>query len=261
MEEGLLQALAWGIRCDEAPMEETESMALTTRSAVRFGLVALVMIAGMLGKNALTADAPMHPATYIGEQQCIACHGQENAHFRDTLHAKVFRQNPKNDQERQVCEACHGPGSLHAKDVENKNLIIGFTREWGTSVEKQTAQCLTCHQGGNRMHWPGSAHAGNKLSCSDCHNPMAKFSAQGLLKKPARLGNQATAQGGQRQRTLLRLSRRKTWPLHLGTRAGSGKLHELSFAAWLEPRQAAADRPPAVVPTVPRQHQSPISLL
>lgn len=183
MEEGLLQALAWGIRCDEAPMEETESMALTTRSAVRFGLVALVMIAGMLGKNALTADDPMHKATYIGEKQCIACHGQENAHFRDTLHAKVFRQNPKNDQERQVCEACHGPGSLHAKDAENKSLIIGFTREWGTPVEKQTAQCLTCHQGGNRMHWPGSAHAGNKLSCSDCHNPMAKFSAQGLLKK------------------------------------------------------------------------------
>ena len=33
------------------------------------------------------------------------------------------------------------------------------------------------------MHWPGSIHATNKLACSDCHNPMARFSANGLMKK------------------------------------------------------------------------------
>jgi DmsE family decaheme c-type cytochrome len=33
------------------------------------------------------------------------------------------------------------------------------------------------------MYWEGSIHQTNKLSCSDCHNPMARFSANGLLKK------------------------------------------------------------------------------
>jgi len=33
------------------------------------------------------------------------------------------------------------------------------------------------------MYWEGSIHQINKMSCSDCHNPMARFSATGLLKK------------------------------------------------------------------------------
>ena len=36
------------------------------------------------------------PAEYIGEARCIECHGQENKHFSETLHAKLFRLNPKN---------------------------------------------------------------------------------------------------------------------------------------------------------------------
>ena len=135
----------------------------------------------------LFAAAPANAqqgATYIGEKACINCHGQENKHFTETLHAKVFRQNPKNEQERQVCEACHGPGSLHAKNTKDKSLLIGFTKGWGTPIERQNEQCLSCHQGGNRMHWPGSTHATNQLGCADCHNPMERVSANSLLAKP-----------------------------------------------------------------------------
>jgi DmsE family decaheme c-type cytochrome len=82
-----------------------------------------------------------------------------------------------------VCEACHGPGSNHIKNPAERGALISFTREWGTPVEKQVETCMACHQGGQRLHWPGSTHATNKLSCSDCHNGMAKFSASGLLKK------------------------------------------------------------------------------
>ena len=34
------------------------------------------------------------------------------------------------------------------------------------------------------MFWESSAHGRNQLGCSDCHNPMAKVSATGLLKNP-----------------------------------------------------------------------------
>jgi DmsE family decaheme c-type cytochrome len=122
-------------------------------------------------------------SAYIGEKACIECHGQENKHFTETLHSKVFRQNPKNESERHVCEACHGPGAEHAKSTKDKSLLIGFTKGWGTPIEKQNGQCLSCHQGGNRLHWPGSAHASNRMACSDCHNPMEKISGNGLLQR------------------------------------------------------------------------------
>ena len=131
------------------------------------------------------ASAIPPEAKYVGEKVCLQCHQAESKHFGHTTHAKVFRQNPKTDAEKQVCEACHGPGSLHAPAANNKNrdYLIGFTKEWGTPIEVQNAQCLNCHSGEQRIFWPGSTHEMNKVACSDCHNPMARFSATGLLKK------------------------------------------------------------------------------
>jgi DmsE family decaheme c-type cytochrome len=122
-------------------------------------------------------------ATYVGEKVCTTCHAAENTHFGHTVHARTFRQNPKNERERRVCEACHGPGSRHVANAADHDALIGFTRKWGTAVEKQNAQCLGCHQGRQRIYWPGSAHAANNIACSDCHNTMARFSVTGLLKK------------------------------------------------------------------------------
>jgi DmsE family decaheme c-type cytochrome len=123
-------------------------------------------------------------ATYVGEAKCITCHTDDNAHFTYTLHAKTFRANPKNEREKRGCEACHGPGSRHAAKSAEKGTIIGFTREWGTPVDVQNAQCLGCHSGGQRLHWPGSTHAMSMIACSDCHAPMARFSTTGLLRAP-----------------------------------------------------------------------------
>lgn len=122
-------------------------------------------------------------ATYVGEKACISCHEIENNNFTHTLHSKIFRENPKNETEKLVCEACHGSGSLHAKKTKDRSLLIGFTKSWGTPIAKMNAQCLTCHSGEQRIYWESSVHQKNKLACSDCHNPMSTFSANGLLKK------------------------------------------------------------------------------
>ncbi|MFP5396810.1 MAG: DmsE family decaheme c-type cytochrome [Gammaproteobacteria bacterium] len=148
------------------------------RSWGAFALTAAIALAALW---ALPAAAQQ--AGYIGEKACIGCHGQENLHFTETLHAKLFRQNPRNERERQVCESCHGPGSLHAKNTKDRSLLVSFTKGWGTPVETQNQACLSCHQGGNRLHWPGSTHAGNQLGCADCHNPMQEVSGKGLLTK------------------------------------------------------------------------------
>src|SRR5476649_1278752 len=113
-----------------------------TRSCAPFLLLAL----GLFPLHAAQAIPP--EATYVGEKVCIKCHDVEAKHFGHTEHAKVFRQNPKNELEGRVCEACHGPGSLHVPrdDHKNRDYLIGFTKEWGTPVEVQNGVCLTCHK-------------------------------------------------------------------------------------------------------------------
>ena len=33
----------------------------------------------------------------------------------------------------------------------DKTALIGFTKRWGTPLEVQNGQCLTCHEGGARI--------------------------------------------------------------------------------------------------------------
>jgi len=176
---------------------------------MRRSLLAMGLALALLGAGLARAAPP--EARYVGEKTCLKCHDIEDRHFGHTRHAKVFRQNPRNERERQVCEACHGPGSLHAErgNHKNRDYLTGFTRNWGTPVEKQNAACLSCHQGGERLHWSGSAHDTQKLACSDCHNTMGRFSARGLLKKPSISETCLTCHGQQR----VEFSKRSHMPL------------------------------------------------
>ena len=133
---------------------------------------------------ALGFAAQAQEATYVGEAKCLSCHNTENDHFGDTQHARAFRGNPKNEREKRVCETCHGPGSKHVAKTGDPALIIKFTRDSGTPIETKNAQCLSCHGGGQRQHWPGSTHAQNLVACSDCHAPMERRSKNGLLRRP-----------------------------------------------------------------------------
>ncbi|HSW03551.1 DmsE family decaheme c-type cytochrome [Aquabacterium sp.] len=142
-----------------------------------------LLCALLLGPVAAQPSPAPATASDVGEAVCLRCHASENNHFGHTVHARAFRQNPRNERERLVCEACHGPGSRHVANAVDRSALIGFTRTWGTPVDTQNAQCLGCHQGRQRIYWPDSVHAASQLGCSDCHNPMARFSAGGLLKK------------------------------------------------------------------------------
>jgi len=152
-------------------------------SRLVLSLVFLVSALPAMAQPAIPAQDAARAASYVGEKICLRCHAAEDAHFSPTAHARAFRQNPRNDRERQVCEACHGPGSRHLENAADRSALIGYTRAWDTPVNKQNAQCLSCHQGQQRIYWPGSAHALNQVACSDCHNTMAQFSASGLLRK------------------------------------------------------------------------------
>ncbi|MFA5684252.1 MAG: DmsE family decaheme c-type cytochrome [Lysobacteraceae bacterium] len=136
--------------------------------------------------NARIPHNERHPeARSIGDASCKGCHALESEHFAHTLHALGMEAARATAPDSPVCEACHGPGSVHAERPLQKGTIIGFTHGSETPLATQAAACLGCHEGGPRDHWLGSVHQRNDVSCSDCHNPMAKFSAEGLLAKPS----------------------------------------------------------------------------
>ncbi len=145
--------------------------------------------------DAKAADAPAGAAsaaaTFVGDKVCTGCHAKESQNFAHTTHARVFSAKvsartsgmASGTPGERGCESCHGPGSRHVSNATDHSALIGFTREWGTPIAVQNGQCLSCHVGGQRLHWEGSVHASNQLACSDCHSPMARASATGLLRK------------------------------------------------------------------------------
>ncbi|MBB6186029.1 DmsE family decaheme c-type cytochrome [Rhodanobacter sp. MP7CTX1] len=132
------------------------------------------------------ASIPQNPlapnADPIGAKSCVACHTLEDTQASHSLHVASFRASGSASAGPQgSCETCHGPGSEHAKNAAAPGLIIAFTHDSKTPAETQTHVCLSCHVGGARQHWLGSVHQERGVLCTDCHNPMARLSAEGVL--------------------------------------------------------------------------------
>ena len=134
--------------------------------------------------TARVADNPLAAhATPIGARSCESCHAREDVQARHTMHLQAFAAGAHGVAAQGACEACHGPGSEHARRPEVRGLIIAYTHGGGTPVDVQTRTCLGCHAGGARQHWLASVHERRGLSCTDCHNPMARLSPEGLMAK------------------------------------------------------------------------------
>lgn len=163
--------------------------------------------------NAAIADNPAAPeAKATGDKVCTSCHTLETEHFAHTIHDLGLRAAARANEGAPVCEACHGPGSAHAQQPTQRGLIIGFTKGSQTPIEVQTGTCFACHAGGPRNHWLGSVHQRFDLSCSDCHNPMARFSAEGLTARQSSSETCATCHRDIRAR----FNRRSHMPLPEG---------------------------------------------
>ena len=119
--------------------------------------------------------AELGPA-YVGSDTCMGCH--EDVYKKEFAATPHFQTTLKNGH---GCESCHGPGAEHVAGGGDKTKIIRFSELSRTQVN---TRCLECH--GDRrehQHAAASEHAGNQVSCLDCHSPHHPKEEQHLLVK------------------------------------------------------------------------------
>ena len=148
---------------------------LRTRIPGRSFAIALAFVAALLCLPA-QAQQPSPPAPVDGERACTKCHDESEStpilSILKTKHAVVAdARTPFADK---ACMSCHGESLDHrtkkAPDGEHRMPVdIAFGAKSSTPVAKKNELCLGCHEQGVRMHWKGSRHEFENVSCTSCH--------------------------------------------------------------------------------------------
>lgn len=138
----------------------------------------LAFTAGMAGiAPAFAADAPkaVKGATkdivLKDDARCTSCH--DEADSPELLAVGKTRHGMTGDKRTPTCTNCHGDSNKHA-DYKGKDkppsTDVNFSKNSPVSPAARSEACLTCHKGGNNMHWDGGAHASNDVTCTSCHS-------------------------------------------------------------------------------------------
>lgn len=134
------------------------------------------------GGEAAPSDAAMQVAQYTasGSKDCLECHDDPSVNLiLRTPHAQAA--DARTPFAKQGCETCHGPGAAHA-DNPGVSMEIRFGPRSETPAAEQSAVCLGCHQGDQRINWHMSKHEAADRTCSSCHNVHARKDPM-LVKK------------------------------------------------------------------------------
>ncbi len=123
-----------------------------------------------------TAAAPAQIAQAAGDagKRCLRCHDEPPATLMfHTVHAQMA--DPGTPFADKQCETCHGPSEAHVsstpKEGEKRAPVdVVFGPMSPTPAATQNEVCLSCHQGGIRMNWAVSPHAGADVACATCHD-------------------------------------------------------------------------------------------
>lgn len=107
-----------------------------------------------------------------GDAKCTRCHNEDDTY--PVLAIGKTKHGTRADARTPTCTSCHGESDSHitrpAGATERPKPDRLFGRKAGaSSAEQQNAACLTCHQGGKRIHWQGSTHASRDVTCASCH--------------------------------------------------------------------------------------------
>jgi len=157
-------------------------------NAIRNILMALAFAAGIAAAPAAgAADSPLLPdlgssaaaRAAQAEQSlkkdaiCTRCHDESETAPILTLYQT--KHGVRADSRTPNCQSCHGESDKHVKGEPNAKVrpapdVVFKKGVYGKTDDKQrAAQCINCHEGGNRTHWEGAQHQNNGVAYNDCH--------------------------------------------------------------------------------------------
>ncbi|MGB9712400.1 MAG: GSU2203 family decaheme c-type cytochrome [Dissulfurimicrobium sp.] len=153
---------------------------------ILFVVVGLGFIMGCTGglqkrSAVIKTPKPVPEAVYVGTETCRGCHEglvaeKENVHMR-------IASFEVPDGYKTGCESCHGPGSVHIESGGDPTKILGPKKDKNDSNPEGVAGiCVSCHQNGSCMNWPGSTHQENGVHCTSCHKIHSNSKKSFLIK-------------------------------------------------------------------------------
>lgn len=128
-----------------------------------------------------------------GDAVCTRCHDESEAY--PVLAIAKTKHGTRADSRTPTCTSCHGDSKNHVENLKKPGetgrpkpdlaysgqLLAAPTEDrveryfgqagkrTSTPVADRNGACLSCHEGGKRMHWAGSAHDSRDVACTSCH--------------------------------------------------------------------------------------------
>jgi len=106
-----------------------------------------------------------------GDAVCMVCHQYLEAQFPILAIGKT-KHGTRADKRTPTCTSCHGESGTHINPQglsERPKPDRMFGKRSTSPASELDEACLSCHQGGQRIHWLGSTHAARDISCTSCH--------------------------------------------------------------------------------------------
>lgn len=103
---------------------------------------------------------------------CTKCHDETEP--KPILSMYKTKHGTRADGRAPGCQSCHGTSDAHVKNTGGSGgtrppVDVRFIGANKSSPEKISETCVSCHQGGKRMHWAGSQHESRDVACTNCH--------------------------------------------------------------------------------------------
>lgn len=142
---------------------------MTNRLRRAAALCATLAVAWAFSSQA--QDKPRPDLVLKGDAQCTRCHDANDD--MPVLSIGRTKHGTAADGRTPTCTSCHGASETHmnkpADAKERPKPERMFTKKSTTPIAERNQACLTCHQGGKRIHWTSGAHANRDVACTSCH--------------------------------------------------------------------------------------------
>jgi DmsE family decaheme c-type cytochrome len=131
------------------------------------GILLLSAATGVMAQGAERKDLALR-----GDAKCTRCH--DASEEVPVLAIAQTRHGMKGDSRTPSCTSCHGESERHvnrppdAKERPKPDVMFGKSLA-KSDAHAQNGSCESCHESSKRMHWKGSAHESNDVTCASCH--------------------------------------------------------------------------------------------